>query len=87
MDSVITLPVPQIEPAVTAEGSWERERAAFLELFLSLLETHRGRYVAVHHGNVVASGSDRIAVALDAYCRPSTSHLIGYRPDCCKNLL
>ena len=36
-------------------------------MFPSLLGTHRGQYVAVHDGRVVASGSDEIAVALQAY--------------------
>ena len=67
MNDVTILPAPEIEPLVTRETAWERERRAFFQLLPSLLKTNPGQYVAVHDGTVVASGSDRINVALDAY--------------------
>jgi hypothetical protein len=74
MDSVTILPAPEIQPELMPESRWERERRAFVQLFPSLQETHQGRYVAVHDGNVIACGNERIAVAIDAY------RLAGYVP-------
>ena len=74
MDSVTILPAPEIGATMAQQSPWERERGAFFQLLPSLLETHPGRYVAVHDGAVIASGSDRISVALDAYQR------VGYVP-------
>jgi len=74
MHDVSILPAPEIEPAENPEMAWERERRAYSQLLPSLLTTHAGQYVAVHGGTVVASGSDRVGVALDAYRR------VGYVP-------
>jgi hypothetical protein len=74
MHDVIILPAPEIKPAENSERAWERERHAYFQLLPSLLSTHSGQYVAVHGGMVVASGSDRIGVALDAYRQ------VGYVP-------
>jgi hypothetical protein len=74
MDDITILAAPEIEPTVTQETAWERERRAFFRLLPSLLKTHPGQYVAVHDGTVVASGNDRINEALDAYQR------VGYVP-------
>ncbi|HYH66164.1 MAG TPA: hypothetical protein VD866_15835 [Urbifossiella sp.] len=56
-------------PAMTeAETAiWESEKAAFRAMLPELLRTHAEQYVAVHHGRVVASGTDKTAVALAAY--------------------
>jgi len=74
MNSVTILPAPRIESPVTEETPWERERRAFDRLLPSLLGTHPGQYVAVHDGTIIASGSDRITVALQGYQR------VGYVP-------
>ena len=74
MEAVDVLPAPDIQGLSADAGPWERERLAFVQLLSSLLTTHAGRYVAVQGGAVVASGSDRIAVTLDAYRR------VGYVP-------
>jgi len=74
MNNVTILPAPRIEQAVTEESPWERERRAFDRLLPSLLETHPGQYVAIHSGSIIASGSDRITVALQGYQR------VGYVP-------
>ena len=39
-----------------------------------LRQTHYGQYVAIHDGKVVASGSERVPVAMEAYSR------VGYVP-------
>jgi len=49
------------------QGKWEAEYEAFLKLLPGLLSTHRGRYVAIHEGKVVGTGSDKLAVARAAY--------------------
>jgi hypothetical protein len=74
MNDVTILPAPEIEPAVTPETAWERERQAFFQLLPSLLKSHPGQYVAVHDRTVIADGSDRISVALHAY------EQVGYVP-------
>jgi hypothetical protein len=51
------------------ETKWQRERRAFLRLLSSLLQTHRGQYVAIHEGQVVESGPDKVEVGLRAYAR------------------
>jgi hypothetical protein len=74
MSEVAILPAPEIESAEAAETAWERERRAFFQLLPSLLKSHPGQYVAVHDGAVIARGSDRISVTLDAYQQ------VGYVP-------
>ncbi len=58
-----------IEPVPTTSetAKWDREKAAFQAMLPELLRTHAEQYVAVHDGRVVASGTDKAAVALAAY--------------------
>jgi hypothetical protein len=65
----VTLPAPTIDPAMTALSKWEREFRAFRRLLPQLLQTHRGQYVAVHDGQVVGSGSDKLALALRVFAQ------------------
>jgi len=60
-------PSPPRPPVSPDREKWEREQHAFFRLLGSLLATHRGQYVAVHNGAVVASGPDLVQVALQAY--------------------
>ena len=61
-----TVPAPVLPPQ--PESKWQREYRAFLRLLPELLASeHRGKFVAIHDGRVVASGDDRVRVALDAY--------------------
>ena len=53
----VTLPEP-----VLTKG--QREYQAFLRLLPSLLETHRGKYVAIHEGEVIDSDDNDIALSL-----------------------
>lgn len=69
MNEVIEYPAPDLTLIDRPETAYERERRAFRELLPALLETHHGQFVAIHDGNVVASGTDRVTVALDAYSR------------------
>ncbi len=66
MSETQTFPAPVVEWP-PPETKWQRERRAFLKMLPQLLQTHRGKYVAVHEGKLVESGDDLIAVALQAY--------------------
>jgi hypothetical protein len=52
----------------------EREYRTFLRLLPQLLATHRGRYVAIHEGQVVDNDADDIALIQRVHAR------IGYVP-------
>ncbi len=58
----VVLPTP-------AEDKWRREHLAFLRMLPALLETHRGKYVAVHGEKVVDSGEDEVALAFRVLAR------------------
>jgi hypothetical protein len=45
-------------------SKWELEYQAFQRLLPQLLATHRGGYVAIHGGQVVDSGNDKLALAM-----------------------
>ena len=64
MSEPITLPAPAVDPITPPRSKWEREYEAFRRLLPQLLATHRGRYVAIHDGQVVGDGDDRLALAL-----------------------
>ena len=74
---VITYPAPVLEPwtrpdvptPIQWDPKWEREYAAFQRLLPELLKTHRGKYVAIHDGEVVESGDDQLSVAERAWER------------------
>ncbi len=69
MSNLAILPAPNLETGNAPESPWDRERRAFHQLLPSLLVTHQGQYVAVHEGKVIASGRDRVEVAMEAYKR------------------
>ena len=64
---VEAFPAPVLKPPPSKNEKWEREYAAFLEMLPDLLQTHRGKYVAVHEGRVVDSDDDKIGLALRVY--------------------
>ncbi len=64
MSEPITLPAPVIELPAPPRTKWEREYQAFRRLLPQLLATHAGRFVAIHEGQVVDSGEDKIELAL-----------------------
>ncbi len=67
MPATETLPAPGL-PEI-GEDKWRREQRAFHRLLPHLLESYRGKYVAIHEGKVVESGSDKLDVAGRAYAR------------------
>ena len=64
MSEPSTLPAPVIELPPSPRSKWEREYQAFQRLLPELLATQSGRYVAIHEGQVVDSGDDKLALAL-----------------------
>ncbi len=69
MDTVETITIPASAFNLMPRTKWEREYQAFLRLLPQLLETHRGKYVAVHDEQVVDSGDDSLSVALRVLAR------------------
>jgi len=67
MSQLIPLPAPELPRP--PEDKWRCEQRAFRRLLSSLLSSHRGQYVAIHQGQVVACGTDKLAVANEAYSR------------------
>ena len=77
MSDVIEYPAPNLSLVMPPESTWERERRAFRALLPELRANYEGQFVAIKDGNVVASGSDEVAVALEAYSRAlATSRII-----------
>ncbi len=64
MSAPVTLPAPIVELAPPPRTKWEREFAAFREQLPHLLTAYRGKYVAIHDGQVMGSGDDKLALAL-----------------------
>jgi hypothetical protein len=67
MSQIDVLAAPLL-PALP-QDKWRCEQRAFRHLLPELLKTHRGQYVAVHEGQVVESGSDKLDIAGRAYAR------------------
>ena len=67
MNQIDTIPAPVL-PNVP-EDKWHSEKRAFHRLLPSLLNSHKGEYVAIHEGKVVESGKDKLEVAGRAYAR------------------
>jgi hypothetical protein len=64
-----TLPAPVLDLAAPSPTKWQREYQTFRRLLPQLLTTHRGQYVAIHEGQVVDSGDDKLVVALRVLAR------------------
>jgi hypothetical protein len=69
MSDPITLPGLILDIPGPPADKWEREYRAFRRLLPSLLSAHRGKYVAVREEQVVASGDDKVALALSVYAQ------------------
>lgn len=67
MNQANTLPAPEIPQPATGNAKWQREYDEFLRLRPQLLKSYRGKYVAIHNGRPVQTGTDQIEVALRAY--------------------
>ncbi len=84
MSETITFPAPVLESPFPPKSKWEREYRAFLQMLPELLRTHRGKYVAVHEGQIVDSGDDKLDLAVKAYAKhgyiPIYVGLVAERP-------
>jgi hypothetical protein len=82
MSQADVLPAPVL-PAPESD-KWRSEQQSFWRQLPELLKVHRGQYVAIHNGNVVESGADKLAVAERAYARfgyvPIFVHLVSDEP-------
>ena len=58
--TILPAPVLNLTPPPLTKG--DQEYQAFLRLLPELLKTHRGKYVAIHEGQVIESGDDRLEV-------------------------
>lgn len=67
MNQTDTFPAPVL-PQVP-ENKWQREKTSFRRLLPSLLSLYKGQYVAIHEGQVVDHGGDKLAIAERAYAR------------------
>ena len=69
MSEPITFPAVALDLPIPPRDKWEREYLAFLQMLPDLLKTHRGQYVAVHEGQVVGCGDNKMELALQAYAK------------------
>jgi hypothetical protein len=67
MSTTETWPAPDL--VARHDDKWRREQRAFHDLLPGLLLTNPGQFVAIHEGQVVESGGDKLAVARRAYDR------------------
>ena len=67
MSTTETWPAPDL--STRDDDKWRREQRAFHDLLPGLLRTNPGQFVAIHEGQVVESGDDKLAVARRAYDR------------------
>ena len=74
MSTIQTMPAPVVSLPANSNERWRRERLAFQQLLPRLLEDSAGKFVAIHEGQVVVCGDDKISVAQQAYS------LCGYVP-------
>jgi hypothetical protein len=60
-------PAPSLDWGAPPEDKWHREKKAFRRLLPTLLQTHKGQYVAIHEGEVVDTDSDLVALGRRVY--------------------
>ena len=66
MSDAILLPAPECQTS-ERDDQWERERQAFVNLESALLQTHSGKFVAIHDGEIVDSDADEVQLGLRVY--------------------
>ena len=67
---ILDAPVLDWPPSLrNSQDKCSQEHAAFLSLLPSLLPSCRDQFVAIHEGQVVASGTVELHVVRDAYAR------------------
>jgi hypothetical protein len=63
-DQTALLSPPHVEWPPAARNKWEREYRAFRSLLPQLLQTHSGKFVAVHDEKVVDFDTDEMTLIL-----------------------
>ena len=58
---------PVLDMARKQDDKWDREYAAFLTMLPQLLQSHAGKYVAVHEGQLVHTGDEKVELGLRVY--------------------
>lgn len=61
------LPATAIAWPIAPRSKWEREHSAFLRLLPNLLQTHCGKFVAIHGEKVVDSDPDEMALMIRVF--------------------
>src|SRR5437879_4382227 len=74
MNSIISGQTFEVKVPVPELSKGDREYQAFLRLLPELLQEYRGRYVAIHDGQVVDSDGDDIVLMQRVHAR------LGYVP-------
>jgi hypothetical protein len=74
MNQTYIHPAPVVGDLPLVDNPWERNRAYFRQNLPSLLESHRGQFVGIHDGRVVAVAQTFIDTAKAAYAA------VGYMP-------
>jgi hypothetical protein len=67
MSQIDTLAAPVVP--TQEDDKWHREKSAFFRLLPDLLKSHKGLFVAIHGGQVVEAGPDKLEVGGRAYAR------------------
>jgi hypothetical protein len=79
------LPAPVIDLVAAADDKWWREQQTLFRMLPTLLQTHQGKYVAIHEGQVVDSADDLVTLATRVYqrhgCIPIYMDLVAERPE------
>lgn len=81
MSEIATAPAIEIRLIEPTPDEFERERRAYLRLLPSLLATHRGQFVAIHHEQVIGSGPDRLKLAFEVQARVRSGVYVGLVTD------
>ena len=68
MSDAILWPAPECQTS-ERDDQWERERQTFLNLDSALLQTHSGKFVAIHEEKVVDSDADEVQLGLRVYAK------------------
>lgn len=69
MEQTDILLAPEVYPPRPTMTKWQVEHRAFQQMLPQLLQLHRGKFVAIHEGRVVATGDDQISVANEAFAK------------------
>ena len=69
MNETEILPAPKLDLGAPPLDKWHREQQAFRRLLPSLMQTHKGQYVAIHEQQTVDSDGDLIALGRRVYRR------------------